>query len=91
VVQSGIAHDSAAARRCRAAAIKAASTAGNIHQADGAGVGNLCIGSSVNHLLTASHEAKQEMPIKYTEDDFILNMLHRRKARTISSLVTTQE
>jgi hypothetical protein len=35
VVQSGISHDLAAVRRCQAAAIKAASAAGNIHQTDG--------------------------------------------------------
>jgi hypothetical protein len=45
---------------------------------------NLAGGSSVNQLSPAQGEAKTKMPTIYTSNDFVLIILHRRQAGTIS-------
>ena len=72
-------------------AIKAAATRRQ-HSADGPdALRNLGAGSSVNQPTIASRNAKPKMPTNYTANDFVLIRLHRRRARTISVLVTTRE
>jgi hypothetical protein len=89
-IQAETKPDSAAVDGPGVKPIKAAPSAGNIRQ-------EMQPGSqpwrwpSVSHLPIASHDAKTEMPTNYTFDDFVLIMLHYRRAGTISVLVTSQE
>ena len=51
----------------------------------------MAIGSSVSQSARCFPGAKAEMPTNYTANDFVLIRLHRRRARTISDLVTSRE